>query len=191
MNGRLNLLTEHRHSPRQRTSRSGTSLIETVVTISVASTLFLLATAWIHQSFFVASKMRDQGRHHDNLMRLSRQFRDDVHAATSAEMIADANVRLSSPSGSIEYQVNDNMVSRATFHSGDASAVARESFGLLDGADVACELNDDWITLTVTRTRGQRSTAMKPDEPTRPSDLHVRVRIGRWFEQLQSLGDSP
>ena len=68
MNRQFNLMIPS-GTKRDRVSRSlayvrrGTSLIETIVTISVASTLLLLATAWIHQSFFISSKMRD-GRLH-------------------------------------------------------------------------------------------------------------------------------
>lgn len=195
MNRQLNTglrsgMQRNRYSRGSYQIHRGTSLIETIVTISVASTLFLLSTAWIHQSFFVASKMRDQGRHHDSLMRLSRQFRDDVHSSASIEMINETDVRMSSAIGSIEYEVKENLISRSVYQADDASLVAQETFGLLGGAEASCELKDDWFTLTIIRTRGHRLLTPNSDEPTRPSDLHVRARVGRWLNQLPLPGDS-
>ena len=193
-------MNRHGPYPLSRSRRSyqscqGTSLIETVVTMSVASTLFLLATAWIHQSFFIASKMRDQGRHHDNLMRLSRQFRDDVHSASSVDVVNESNLRLLMPTGSIAYEFKDAQVSRSTNPNNDDSLTSRETFSLLEGANVNWDLDDRWLTMTVARTRGHRSpnkvsskqipSKQSLSELTRPSDLHVRAHLGSCLEQLQ------
>ena len=49
---------------RMQTSKRGSSLIEMMVVMTVGSTLLVLALGWIHQSFRLASLIRDRERHH-------------------------------------------------------------------------------------------------------------------------------
>jgi Tfp pilus assembly protein FimT len=166
---------------------AGSTLIEIIVTMSVASTLMLLATAWIHQSFFLASKTRQRSRHHDSLVRLSRQFREDTHAAQSVKVIDEANVRMSAQSGTIQYQFSSQGVMRTDVSNDDETIRSRDAFRLSEGSGVTCTRVDDWLTLKVKRPTGQRVSSTRraiPDGATSPTDLHVRARVGRWAEVL-------
>lgn len=156
----------------------GTTLVELIVTLTIASSIFLMATAWIHQSMFLSSKMRELGRHHQELMRLSRQFRDDVHFAAAAEMNDEGEVSLYSDDQRIQYSVQGSRVTRHERRSDDDSLVAQETYRMRDGAEVSLAIdpifNPPQITLLVERSSKQQGTAF-----TRPLDLSVRSKIGR------------
>ncbi|TWT95031.1 hypothetical protein [Neorhodopirellula pilleata] len=155
--------------------RRGTSLVETIIMMTIASSLFLMATVWIHQSFTLSSKMRENSRHHDQLMRLSRQFRDDVHRTTSVESKSDTELILVSDDLRIEYGIDGSDVTRLEPGVEGDSLPSRERFRFKDGSEWNWSVDDrSWITLSVKRPMAQPDLGFP-----RPSDLDVRARLGR------------
>jgi len=165
----------HAWNSRFTKSRRGTSLVEVIVTMTIASSLLLMATAWIHQSFSLSSKMRENGRHHDQLMRLSRQFRDDVHQADSVESTSETTLALVSGELRIEYAIDGADVTRIERGLDDNLPPSRERFRFRDGSRLSwTRPEDSWVTLLMKRPVTQPDSGLP-----RPSDLHVRARVGR------------
>lgn len=155
--------------------KKGTSLVELIVTLSVASTLFLMATAWIHQSFFLASKTRDHQRHHESLMRLSRQLRDDVHDAIDAKLPDPTSLVLNLNPGTVRYQWTDGTIQRTKRVDLDAETASHETYRLNANAGVSFQIeSEDLVAVAVTRP--QRTGL---HDESAPLDLSVQARIGR------------
>ena len=172
--------------PRQAArSRAGSSLIETMELMSVSSTLLLIAVGWIHQSFRLADVLRGHERHHQSLMRLSRQFRDDAHAAQGAEA-NDSEVVFTIDEVEVRYHAEGNVVRRSLFSESTNAIRAEEIYQLRDRAAVSLSLEEQpqRASLVVYR-RGPSESAQEDDRPhdapvAIPQDLAIRVAVGRW-----------
>ncbi|TWT75408.1 hypothetical protein [Allorhodopirellula solitaria] len=174
----------------------GSSLIETVVILSVSSTLLVIAVGWIHQSIQLASVLRGHERHHQSLMRLSRQFRDDAHAAQS--IAGDgAQVDFAIDGIRVRYQIEDHVVRRSQSSSSDESVRSEETYALRDQAAVEWQLDQSrrWVSLVVYRHRANESGIADhqgADEgSSSPQDLAIRAEVGRWLAAPSDLVATP
>lgn len=171
--------------------RSGYTLIELMVVMSVSSTLLMVAVGWIHQSMTLASAMRDRQHHHQSLMRLSRQLRDDVHRGNSVAMVGDEQLVITFADGpKLSYTISENGISRKSID-GDGPAL-QDNFEFFRPVAARWDVSGlpDWISLVVVREPrmstsidgpeigGATSSAESVD--SRPTDLQVRAAIGRW-----------
>jgi prepilin-type N-terminal cleavage/methylation domain-containing protein len=171
--------------------RSGYTLIELMVVLSVSSTLLMVSVGWIHQSMTLASTMRDRQHHHQNLMRLSRQLRDDVHHGRSVSMASDQQLVITfADDQKLSYTITDNGIWRRSINGG--GPVSQDSFEFSQPVAARWDASElpDWISLVVARkhrvstpidgplTDGSMSTAIRGD--SWPIDLQVRAAIGRW-----------
>ncbi|MCM2371536.1 hypothetical protein [Aporhodopirellula aestuarii] len=167
--------------------RTGSSLIEIIVLLSVSSTLFVIAIGWIHQSFRLASIMRDHERHHQSLLRLSRQFRDDAHLATQVTSEGDTMI-FQADEFEIQYRRDGNTVRRSLRNSSDDAASGEESYQLSEHTAVRFDIDEtpDWVALTVHRVDpASRSNAESGEETETeiddsPRDVAIRAAVGRW-----------
>ncbi|MFG0253692.1 MAG: type II secretion system protein J [Rhodopirellula sp. JB053] len=180
------------------TARRGSSLIEIMVVLSVSSTLLVLAVGWIHQSIRLASILRSHERHHQSVLRLARQFRDDAHLA--ARVFQNQNeIRFWAEDSEIRYQIDDSTVTRIYQTPSDDEPPHRESYQLAVRCQASFDLppDSDWVTLTVRRrppssaaeprtSNPDASADSTPREPGKvglAADLVVRAAIGRWSDE--------
>ncbi len=166
---------------RIQNKKSGSSLVEMMVVMTVGSTLLVLAMGWIHQSFRLASLMRDRERHHQSLMRLSRQFRDDAHVATMAT-VNDQRVTFVIEETMIQYHVDGHTVARLERKNGEKAITSQDLFGLDSYADVQWDASQlpNWISLNVQRGRRlHRSTEKMDHAEDAVCDLSLRAGVGR------------
>lgn len=170
-----------------RSSRAGSSLIETMVLLSVSSTLLLTAVGWIHQSMHLATVLKDHERHHQSLMRLSRQFRDDAHAARTITG-DDSGVAFAMDDMTVRYEIESNVVRRSQISGSDEAIHGEETYQLRDRAVVTLDLNESpkWVALFVHR-RPQRVPQIVHDRTddelsSAPRDLAIHAAVGRWNE---------
>lgn len=176
-------------------SRRGYTLIELMVVISVSSTLMVLAIGWIHQSMKLGSVMRDRQHHHQSLLRLSRQLRDDVHQGES--LAVEKETRLVITMAGQQTTVYEIMPERLSRVTRDANAVtSRESFPIDPRAIAHWEPAElpDWISLLVERGSHaatiRKETSSDASEP-RPIDLHIRAAVGRRARQTIESEETP
>lgn len=191
MNDRLSipLLT---HPSRHR--RSGSSLIEVIVLLSVSSTLLLIAVGWIHQSMRLATVLRDHERHHQSLMRLSRQFRDDANAART--ITGDgAEVDFAMDDVSVRYEIESNVVRRSQMSKTSETIFGIETYQLRDRAVVTLDLTDSpqRVSLFVHRRplmEPRPAVGRANDEMlSSPRDLMIHAAVGRWNQDVSDLSD--
>jgi type II secretory pathway pseudopilin PulG len=170
------------HSHRRLPRRRGSSLLETMIAVSVSATVLLVAIGWIHQSFKLAKIVKQKQQHHQQVMRLSDQFRQDARLCQQASRDADGRLVLRNEElGDVVYEVQGDVVSRAHL-SADAAKSHRENYPLVSGSNIYWDDTElpQWITLMVRRSPGvaERSNRSAVDSPV---DLRVRVAVRRWL----------
>lgn len=163
-------------------NRRGVSLVETMVAVSISATILLVSIGWIHQSFKLAKAVKLKQQHHQQLIRLGDQFRQDVRLCQQASSNADGRLVLQSQQhGEVVYEVETNAVSR-TQHLIADEKTHREKYPLIPGSDILWDETElpQWITLIVRRSPGV-SARSKISTADAPLDLRVRVAVGRWL----------
>ena len=165
--------------------RSGYSLGELVACMSVATVLLALAMGAVHRTMRLESAFQDSADLHRVSLRLSRQFRHDVHRAESAELSAIdeevATLELSIPGESkFVYTIDGARVLR-TQNNGD-----QDSFQVFDfpaGFQPRfVEAESNLLELEVS------NPAVRID--ARPKTvLHVRAALGR-LQRLSKIEES-
>jgi hypothetical protein len=119
------MITKHRNKP------SAFTLVELMVTISTSAVLLGLATGAVHRMMRFESASRQRASVHRTAVRLSNDFRSDIHQANGFE-IGDSDdqpptIRLTLPEGSdVTYQVAGQRVLREQRL--DNQQVARETY---------------------------------------------------------------
>lgn len=181
-----------------RSPRAGSSLIEIIVLLSVSSTLLLIAVGWIHQSMRLATVLRDHERHHQSLMRLSRQFRDDAHAART--ITGDGSeVAFAMDEMTVRYEVESNVVRRRQMNETSEVIFGEETYHLRDRAVVTLDLTDSphWVSLVVHRRPlsepppgiDSADDEWLPFPLKSPRDLMIHAAVGRWHEDVSDLSE--
>src|SRR5262245_16262682 len=113
-------------------TRRGVSLTELMVLMSATTMILSMSAMLLHRAMRVQVDSRAFADAERSAARLSRQFREDVHAATSAvleksKLNKDVFVQLKLPVGeSIEYSRVNGNVRRSVIRSGKVAA--REGF---------------------------------------------------------------
>lgn len=173
-------------------SRKGSSLIETIVLLSVSSTLLLIAVGWIHQSMHLATVLRDHERHHQSLMRLSRQFRDDAHAARTITG-EESEVAFAMNDMTVRYQIESNVVRRSETRGSDETVHGEETYQLRDRAVVTLDLTESpqWVSLVVHRRPPHQPSGDRVADAslTSPRDLAIHAAVGRWNQDARELSN--
>jgi hypothetical protein len=171
-----------RHCCNSSLDRRGASLIETMISVSVSAAILLVAIGWIHQSFKLAKTVKQKQQHHQQLIRLGDQFRQDVRLCRQASRDAEGRLVLRSEEhGDVVYEIDKEVVFR-THLSTVAAETHRDKYLLAFGSDIRWDDTElpQWITLMIRRSRGvaERSDSVAVDSPV---DLRVRVGVGRWL----------
>ena len=156
--------------------KSGFSILETIILMSVASTVMMVAVGWIHQSLKFGSIMDQRTEHHATLMRLARELRDDVHRGESLAMESDSALLISmSDNRAVRYAIRNNRVVLSDSEAG--KIVRNESFQLAERSNVWWDQSEmpQSVVLVVERASLAHSVAAAP-----VVDLHVSASVRRW-----------
>lgn len=108
--------------------RAAISLVELLAVLSGCSIVLTLTAMLLHQTMRTQSETRDFFRTERNQLRLARQFREDVHGATTASIGGDADqgealVQLSFPeSRTVDYRREAGTVVRVERERGKPSS---------------------------------------------------------------------
>jgi hypothetical protein len=173
--------------------RRAVSLVELLLAMSACTAILTMSAALIHRVLFVHSKVRTIVDGERAALRLSEQFRRDVHAAQAAEK-GDANgaagmvLRLKVAGGqSIEYRRSEGTVLRVVLE-GDAIR-GREQFEFPSEIELAIrDESPGLVTLSITSpppTTGQEAGQPAPIASAGPIGLEATARLNRYTESAE------
>ena len=167
----------------------GHTLVELIVTMSVGSTLLLLATGVVHRTMRFESVSRERGDVHRTAGRLSHDFRRDAHQAESLQLSDEADqpstMRLTLPDqDAVTYTVDKGMVLREQ-RLADGQ-VRREPYYLPPGyrATFARLFRPRRAVLTVEHDHGLVGEAPR-------TLVHVEAEVGRLLRLAQIEEPTP
>lgn len=96
-----------------RNSRSGFTLIEVLVFVSVGSVIFFSAIQLIHLSMRISQSAKEQWQSQFALSRLAQDFRQDIQNCTGIEMISNTDWRINLDNGrTVSWNVGDQGLRR-------------------------------------------------------------------------------
>jgi prepilin-type N-terminal cleavage/methylation domain-containing protein len=161
----------------------GFTVLEMIVVMSVASVVMVVAVGWIHQSLKLGSIISKRQEHHQSLLRLARQLRDDVNRGESMVMVGDDQLLITLDDRTLRYTIEDQ---RLLYQSRlpDGKIALQDAFALSRTSTSRWETSEmpTWITLIVDRGGAPRPTEQSERAIKRSTDLHVRAGIGRWLQ---------
>jgi type II secretory pathway pseudopilin PulG len=163
-----------RSTPATTRRRSGVSLVETLVVMSVAGVMTGLAITTIHLLLGAEHEATKAVRYAASVARLTRAFRDDLHAARAVELPAaepgkPAALVASTAGGQIRYELDDHVATRLeTACAGEAN---RDSFYFPPGSRLqfARKGEQGLIRLTIEMPLGPPAATSKDAPPPAPS----------------------
>lgn len=165
-------------------NRRGYSLIELMVSISVTGVLLVVTAGWIHQTMKCSSRIKQRQRHHQNMTRLSGNFRDHVHECETIAMDGVDRLALTWEDGTrATYTITNNTLQFEKNEpptTSDEPRTKREKYVLSPNSTVEWDTSEmpGWISLIVSRRR--EVSASNNLDHSMPVDLHVRVAPNRW-----------
>lgn len=177
----------------KRYDKSGFTLIELMVVLTVTSVFLLLAISWISETMNFSSRMKTHQRQHSQLTRLGWNLRTDVRMSQSMTIEDDTRLVLIRRNGQrVVYTISGATleVEKST-----GSQTHRDRFPLASNSRARWDTSGmpESIGLIVSRsgnpvtgsTKNQddainRETATAVDPETLPIDVHIFVRINRW-----------
>ena len=189
-------------SRKNRGGRRGFTLVELLVSISIASVLLIVNAVWIHQTLKYGKVQAMRKADHQSMTRLAWQFRDDVRESSSVNAINETKLQLSfGNDAKLIYTLKENFVLIERF-AGEGNTVTRfESYRLPPNAIVKWDVSElpKWIALEVkrggellpTKRFGtENEIAVENASLETAMDLYVRVSPKRW-QQIASQLDPP
>jgi prepilin-type N-terminal cleavage/methylation domain-containing protein len=165
--------------------RKGFTLVELLTTMTMGSSIMLLAIGLVHQSMTMSKLAKVRWEHDQSLARLAQQFRSDVHAAAEVTSISAESLSLKLPDNSaITYKFEaDTLRWQKTSPSTD---VAHDTFRFSPGCTGVFSLQEDSKFIVLHLERRLDSSEFLP-----PVDLRVVAAIGRWTQLEQAGGALP
>ncbi|TWU32983.1 PulJ/GspJ family protein [Novipirellula artificiosorum] len=119
----------------------GHTLIEMVVSMSVGTSLMVLAVGLVHQSMRIKSISDERSDQNRTTQRLIQHFRDDVHHARSIETVANGMKIITPDEQQITYLVETEQVDR--METRPDGRVRRESYLLAKSFAAAFAVTSD------------------------------------------------
>jgi len=163
--------------------RSGKSLIELIVVISVMSMVMLIAVRTISQLMRADASGGKSLVAETSLARLSHQFRRDVHAARKAQLVipeenAASRLQLSLPENTIaEYRPFAEKILR-TVRRGEET-ISRETFHLSRGENRFEISEDDTPIISLVHLRKTAESYENPPGHAREKEIRIEAIRGR------------
>lgn len=181
---------------RSKSKRSGVSMLEIMVVTSVATTLMAICVGWIHRSMTFASSIQDREQMHQSLLRLSRELRDDVNAATALSTKDAKSLQMEYAEGlAIVYAIDGSALSKTVRRNGEV--VKSERFRLTVDSIIGWNFESlpESVSLVVRRPSmqakamqasamqtqvGANETASEVEAASTAVDFHFHAVCNRW-----------
>ena len=139
--------------------RRGSWLIQVVVTMAIMSVLMTIASTSLFQMLRQESRMVERTFQTSTWLQLSREFRQDVHAALAVKQSEDeARLELTTPDGPVTWVADGEKVRRITQSLASADAADSPDLSVLPGEQYVFVDHAARISLTV-GTSGTASVA--------------------------------
>lgn len=173
-------------------NRGGFTMLEAMLTMTVAAAMLAITITWLHYSMTFASQMKKRESHHRSLTRLSWQLRDDVRGSREVSFENDQRLVLDSAIETTTYTIKGHSILVETVDKVDAEKIQREEFKLSPHSVAAWDQAESpkFVSLTVTRlpeTRQPMTDEMtqsrmteSTSQPSTVADLFLRVAPDRW-----------
>ncbi|HEY2155926.1 MAG TPA: hypothetical protein VGH33_09875 [Isosphaeraceae bacterium] len=162
-----------------RYRRRGSSLLELLAVLAVATALLTIAAGLVFQMLKIGGSERSRVVAAANLERLGHDLRQDVHSATKLDDLGPGRLLLSQPEGrAVEYTVHGRNVLR-TVRRGD-KVDRREEYGLPSATGLRFEsLRDETRSLIAAVLIVD--PAARPDRAADPGyrDYRIEAVLGR------------
>jgi hypothetical protein len=158
----------------EKHSRSGVSLVEALVVMTVAGVMMGLAITTIHLLLGAEHEATKSMRYSASVVRLARAFRDDLHAARAVELPAaepekPAALIVSTAGGQVRYELDSHLATRVeTSGAGEAN---RDVFYFPPGSRLQFERDAEkgLIRLTIEMPAGPPAATPKDAASARQS----------------------
>lgn len=177
-----------------RRQRSGISLFELMVVISISTVLLGMTATWIHQTMKFSARIKKRQNDDHQLFQLASRFREHAYSADSAKIENAGELTLSSGKTRWVYQIVDSQINETEYSDGDV--VRRQRY------ELANDLTPIWnatelphrIGLTVYRQSPHSTINNSAESPpeisspvpqaiesgAQPVVLHMLCSIHRW-----------
>ncbi len=154
----------------------GFTLVESLVAMTVGSSLMLLGIGLLHQSLNLSKRVALHGRHELATTRLVSQFRSDVHATLAVATVAENSIEfVLEQQQRLTYSVNGHRVERRiTLPDGK---LGHDHYELADHYKVAFKLNT-----TTNRVELILMRASQGPDSVEGVEMRVDAAVGRWRE---------
>lgn len=162
--------------------RGGFSMMEIIITMTIASAIMAVNVVWLHHSMSFSRQMKNRQQHHQQLTRLSRQFRDDVRGSEKVS-VKDNELILETDNKTITYTISENAILFEEKMVTDSDSARRERFSFYKHSAAEWDPSElpNWITLVVRRLpETPQHVSVTPETKPEVVDLHVRVSPNRW-----------
>ena len=164
-------------------NRRGFTMLEAMLTMTVAGAMLAVTITWLHYSMTFASQMKKRESHHRSLTRLSWQLRDDVRGSSGVSFENEKQLVLDSAGKTTTYTIKGHSMLVEAVDKVDAEKIQREEFKLSPHSVAAWDQADSpkWVSLTVTRLPETRQPLNDSTSQTSTvADLFLRVAPDRW-----------
>ncbi len=160
------------------------TLIEMLMTMTMGSSLMLLAIGLVHQSLSLSKLGKVRGEHDLTVSRLAQQFRADVHSAATVKAASADSLQLEMPDGTaITYSVKDATLQRFRTTIEGVNGYEQFRFEPLCRVQFRSQTADEVVLLQLERRNVDQQVPPRVE-------LQVASRVGRWRE-LESPHVSP
>jgi len=155
----------------------GSTLIEVMLSTMAGSLIMILAIKLVHQSFQLSSQTTARTNHSHSLNRLARQFRNDIHRASSIQVVSDVEMSAESSNGTRTiYQFVDGRVERE--QTDNDNVVSHEQYPLIADTKVrfSKQANPERGLMLVEHQSGLTNSVAR-------LNVNVSAVAGRWDEK--------
>ncbi len=154
--------------------RTGSTLIELLLSMSAGSAVMLLAISLVHQTILVAQTSKHRSDHNRTLDQLAQCFRRDVHLANSISPTEGKTITIQCADATeIVYVVNASIVIRERKNGPDGNEFERYILDPSFSVDLRLNQNNQLASLLVHSETGAKERPSKPE-------LVVESSVGRW-----------
>lgn len=160
--------------------RSAFTLVELLTTLTLGSSIMLLAIGLVHQSMSMSKLAKVRWEHDQASARLAQLFRSDAHMAAELISLSPDSVSLKLIDGSVvNYKSQDSNVTWEK--TSPNSEKSREKFSFEANCRAAFQRVESPDRIVLQLERQSENTELAPRV-----DLRIVSIIGRW-QQLQEL----
>ena len=169
--------------------RSGFTLLQLLIVVSILPLLLISATTWVHESLKMSNRFKHRRETNVVLNHFSNEFQNDVHGCKSLELNSDLNqVELTGHEGQkVVFQIQDGQVNKIVTVGGEV--VGREDFRLSNEyfAQWDVEAGADRAALKVLRypTPLSSSAPESLDAPDAKVELVISAKANRWKQTVK------